>query len=199
MIQQLAEGPVLADWMIAREPEARPRAHDPSELLQRLALDEAALCVPAFRPGIRKQQEYLPDRGWRQGIQQETGIVREDARAGTVLYRQPGEKGRYPVDERFTSEESHVRVGLRLRGQVFAAPEPDFEPGFGGGDGKEGRWVERSGCAINVDRELGQDVFDQRLPAGAQLPAGPASVAAVAGRLSRWRHEGRRRGRSVPS
>lgn len=92
-----------------------------------------------------------------------------------------------------------MRVGLGLRDQVFAASEPDLEPGVGDSDGKEGVRVERSGFAIDVDRELGQDVFDQGLPAWAQLPAGPASVTAIAGCLSRWRHEGRRRGRSVPN
>ena len=180
MIEELPQGPVLADRVVAREPQPRAWTHHPGQLVERVWLHESPLRVPALGPGVREQEEHAADRRGSQCVEEQTGVVCQDPGPRAVLDREMGKQCGDATDKGLTPQKPGVRVGTGQGGQVLATPETDFQPGFGHGSRKQGSGLERASRPVNRDRELGEDVLDQGLPAGSQAAELPPSVTAIA-------------------
>lgn len=92
--------------------------------------NNAPLVMAALRPRIGKEKKQPSDAGFRQCVEQYSGIVIVDKDVADRLRVDNAQQIGDAVDIRFTPNEQNVRVAPRLRRNVLALPESDFEPQF---------------------------------------------------------------------
>ena len=169
--------------MVRRRPQFATGVHRPGQQVEPIRRDEPPPVVPFFRPRVGKQDENPAQRPGGQPGKQRACIIGEDP---DVVERPVG---RGTVDRRqqtgdaieiwLATDEADVRMRCRLRRQVFAAAEADFQPNrthraieAGSGIGRQGRGVER---------ERRQQTIDEGLSAGPKASAAAAAVKNLSG------------------
>ena len=84
--------------------------------------------VPAFRPGIGKQDEAAFDRAVRQRFDEAAGILCIDTDILDFRGLNGSDKSGYAIHEGLAADKSDLRVRLGLRSQMLTAAKPDFKP-----------------------------------------------------------------------
>ena len=113
-----------------------------------VGVDEAALGVAGFGPGVGEHEEELVEAGVGEGAQDHAGVVGPE----TEVFRQgggglgafgdeAGEEGADAVFEHFAGDDGGFGVLGDLGVGVFAAAEADLEPELGVGGGESGGGV----------------------------------------------------------
>ena len=96
--------------------------------VDRCVLHEAPLPVPPLRPGIGMDQVDPRQRLRRGPGQQFRGVAGIEADIADIVRLDLRQDLRHAVDIGLAADEPDVRKGLRLRDQMLAAAESDFEP-----------------------------------------------------------------------
>ena len=110
------------------EAQLTARPDGACEKSQRLFINEAALVVPFFRPGVGIENEGTGETGWRQTLEQETGVVIQYSNIGEVALVDLRHEFCDAVQKRFAAHDAHMGMGCGLMGEMFAAAEADLEP-----------------------------------------------------------------------
>ncbi|MGY3497580.1 hypothetical protein ACVW1B_006999 [Bradyrhizobium sp. USDA 4502] len=174
-------GAIVVD--VADEAEFAARRQQSCHRSDRRILHEAPLPVPPLRPGIGMDQVDARKRTRRRPGQQFGRVAGEQADIADIQRLDLGQDLRHAVDIGLAADEARGRKGLRLRDQMLAAAEADFEPDI------LDAVVEQLGQRLgrgrrDVDRQMRQQSVDQVGLVRAQLVA----LAPSEERAARMRH-----------
>jgi hypothetical protein len=117
---------IVAD--VADEAEFAAGPQNPRHRRDGRVLYETPLPVSPFRPWIGMDQVYTRQRLRRRPRQQFGGIAREQPDIADGMGLDLRQNFRHAVDVGLAADEARRREGARLRDQMFAATESDFEP-----------------------------------------------------------------------
>ncbi len=139
------------------------------QLADELGLDQAALVVPLFVPGVRKIDVHPRQELWGHHVSKHLhGVVLDDAQVGQGLVVDQLEQGAHAGLVDFDANE----VGVGARGG----------DGGGGATHAKANLQHRGGCAAEEGRPIGQSLHEWDHIARAELFQGPLLPAAHAAR-----------------
>ena len=98
------------------------------QIVEHLRRDEASLVVTCLGPGIGKQHEHPPETRIGQGVNDLTSIVLIDPDIVQVSRGNFRQQFRHSGDIRLGANDPDFGIAIRLRGQMFTAAKPDFQP-----------------------------------------------------------------------
>ncbi len=164
--------------MVGRHAQFGARRHGAGQEIELRRREKTPPMMSLFRPRIRKQDEYPLQRCRRHPFDESARVIRENpdvverpagGRRGD-LRQQPGNA----VYVRLAADKSDIRVGRRLRRQMFAASETDLKPD------RANRPVETvpqiEGQGLRIERKPRQQAIHKRLTARPQAPAAPPAM-----------------------
>ena len=171
--------------MIASEAQFGAVTHHPREQIEVLAVNKAAPVMPGFWPWIWKEQKNPIEHRRRKQRQQGPHIFVKNADVGEARFFDKPRQGGDAIAKRFAAEKPDVRMGRRLRGQVFAGAKTDLEP-----NRRAGR---KQSCRIAICDVCGCDpesIEDRLKPCTATWTKGMAATPPVemglVGGLGAW-------------
>ena len=92
--------------------------------------DDATLVVAPLRPGVGIEHEDARKEPLRRGLEQSLDIAAPYPHVDQLFALDAGKRGRHAVQEGLAADEPNLRIALRLRNQMLARAEADFEPEF---------------------------------------------------------------------
>ena len=167
-------GGVIVD--IGRETQFGAAAHRACEKIEGFRIDEPALALAPFRPGIGIQEIDAREARLRQPVEHERRVasIEADILGACPLDRR--QKLRDPVDEGLATDEPDSRFSGRGLDQVLAASKADLEPDFFDRRRKERAGVKRG---REIEGEPGKQRVDELRLMAAQRLAFRAAVQAA--------------------
>jgi hypothetical protein len=84
--------------------------------------------VPFLGPGVGEEDEDAVQRGFRQAVEQEAGIVDEEPDIGEPVRLDPAQQAGDAVEIGLDADQPDLGIGRRLPRQVLTAAEADLEP-----------------------------------------------------------------------
>jgi hypothetical protein len=173
------ENPREIVGLVGRNAQLGIVGHDLRQAVEGCARHDPAFVLPAFWPGIRKEDEYPADRGRRQGRYDQSRVIGKDPNVVEPTPLDLGEQLDYSVLEYFAADEPGLRM---LRGplrEMLAAAEADLEPNRGACVPEEGSDVEVTRCR-EVYRQPRQQFVDESPLSETQGPPAAAAVDLMA-------------------
>lgn len=184
--------------MIGCDAKLAARSQRAGNQLERLRRAESSFLVPSLGPRIGKEQEDARERTGRQGPQQQSRIIEQNADIPLPSCFEQKEQVRDAVDERLATEKADIRMKRSLGRQVLAAAEADFEPELA-----RRRFEDRGGVeqafGRQADGQCLQSAPDQFRFASPQSTAAPAAIDSSGRRRGQARADFRLATRSVRS
>ncbi len=138
-------------------------------------IDDAPLPVAFFRPGVGEQHENPLDGGSRQPLEEQAGVVDEEADVDELLRLDVAQEAGDAVEIGLDADQPDLGVGGGLPSQVLAAAEADLEPDARPRRGEQGGGVELAGRGQGQP-ELGQQPVEPVLGLFAEPGAALAAV-----------------------
>jgi hypothetical protein len=128
MIGYLFEYPAEIIAIIGRQAEFGAVSHDHRQGVEGLARDDAASRMAPFWPRVGEQDEDTIDRGCRQRLDQQAGIVGEKSNVIETQTLDLPEHFYHPVLENFTPDETDLAVTFGLSGEMLTRTKADLQP-----------------------------------------------------------------------
>jgi hypothetical protein len=132
--------------VIGRNAQLGIVGHDLSQTVEGWVGHDPALVLPAFWPGIRKQDEHAIDRGRRERRDHQSRIIGKDPNIVEPTPLDLGKQLDYPVLEYFAADEANLRMLFGHLSEMLAPAETDLEPNRGACVTEKGGDVEVTRC-----------------------------------------------------
>src|SRR5439155_4526636 len=158
------------------------RTHDDRQAIERRRCYETALVMALFRPRIGKQDKDAAERARHEAIDEETGVVGEDADIGEALRGDVADQPSDAVFEDLRADKTDIGMRHCLDSEMLAAAKADLEPDLARRWRKQHSRVERLPLGQG-ERESRQQARRQPLAA---RPQRASAAAAIKPALGRW-------------
>ena len=176
----MGQDPAAVAGIVGRHPKLAAVGEQRGEAGGGLRVDDPSLPVAFFRPGIGEQHEDPLERRLGQAVEQQAGVVDEEADVLEILRFDLAQEARHAVEIGLDAEQPDVRVGRCLPGQVLATAEADFQPEAAAWRPEEGSRVEIAGLRQGQGEE-GQLPFEPFLGLGPEPRAALAPIKNATG------------------
>jgi hypothetical protein len=148
--------------VIRRKPQFSGVTHDFPEPIEGFSGHNPALVMPAFRPGIGKQDEYTRDRCQRQRRNQETRIIGINPDIPKLPRFDFREQLFDSVFKEFAADKTDIRISFGLRCEVLASAKTNLKPNCRARPAEQSFEIERTRFRRR-DLEKRQQQFDAAL------------------------------------
>jgi hypothetical protein len=159
--------------IIGRQAQFGTVSHDHRQGVEGLARDDAAFPMALLWPRVREQDEDPIDRGSRQRLDQQAGIVGENSNVIETQTLHLPQHLNDPVLEYLAPDETDLAVTLGLSGEMLTCTKTDLKPNRSSAGTKPGAGLHPPRRRDGQD-DPGQQLAQQRLLAGPERPSASA-------------------------